>query len=216
MTTLLNCLLLVVLTAGLFYRTSAVAQLEPGSIAATAIGSLHIEQDGVYYVLEQMSERAHVPVGVDAIQPAKGGTITLDFSGGSVAELMNLFVSKANDYRWVEKSGVINVSRVNAGVSLVDVVIDYPGASGKTRQEIWMDIKSRPEVLAWFRDSGCSEFEYLTGQEFRQHNKPITIQPGKLSLRDLLNEVTTESGSGYWAVLQSAPSESCRVSIMPW
>jgi len=145
MTTLLNCLLLVVFASGLFNMTSAVAQLEPGSIAATAIGSLHIEQDGVYYVLEQMSERAHVPVGVDAIQPAKAETITLDFRGGSVAELMNLFVSKANDYRWVEKSGVINVSRVNAGVSLVDVVIDYPGASGRTRQEIWMDIKSRPE-----------------------------------------------------------------------
>src|SRR5271154_7052237 len=109
MTTLLNCLLLVVFTSGLLNVTSAVAQLEPGSIAATAIGSLHIEQDGVYYVLDQMSERAHVPVGLDAIQPAKVETITLDFSGGSVAELMNLFVSKANDYRWVEKSGVINV-----------------------------------------------------------------------------------------------------------
>jgi hypothetical protein len=202
----------------------AVSAKEPTAVATDvspstkAVGACHIEQAGAYHALAEISEKAGVPIGVEAVLPKKEPTIVIDFPGGSAADLLNMFVAKAPDYTWADTgSGMIHVSRNNGHISLLDVVMAYPGADHKTRQQVWEDLAKRPEVSAWMNSSHCTRGELFQGGEFRSHNEPISIAPGDLTVEQLLDYVTVKSGENYWAVLQSAgPSNSCQVAIILW
>jgi hypothetical protein len=187
------------------------------NISGKRMVACHIEEFGAYNALAEISHKAQVVIGVEAIQPEKEPTIVLDFPGGTIEDLLNLFVSQAPDYRWEEsENGVIHVFRNNAHVSLIDVVMFYPGADNKTRQEIWEDIGKRPEVVAWMGSNHCSRTELFNGKEFKHHNDPISIAPGSITVAHLLDEVAVKSGVDYWAVLRSAPGNSCHVNIFLW
>ena len=178
---------------------------------------MHIEQAGAYNALGEISDKAHVAIGVEAIQPMQEPTIIIEFSGGTVADLLNAFIAQAPDYEWEENSGAIHVFRKNARVSLVDVQIHYPGASKKTRHEIWDDLAKRPEISTWLNSAHCMRQEYFQGKEFRSNNDPISIVPGDRTLKQLLSEVAIKSGDNYWAVLQTPPSRgSCHIAIILW
>jgi hypothetical protein len=185
--------------------------------SAKRVGSLHVEEFGAYNALGEISQKAHVVIGVDAVQPKGESTIVLDFPGGTVAGLLDMFVSQSPDYRWEEtNTGILHVSRDNAHVSLLDVQMSYPGAFKKTRREIWEDIAKRPEVEAWMQSNRCVREEFFNGKEFREHNDPISIAPGSLTVAQLLDEVAVKSRVDYWAVLQSPPGTSCRMDIILW
>jgi hypothetical protein len=188
------------------------------SISVKRIGACHIEQVGAYHALAEIAIKADIPIGVDAILPEKEPSIEIDFPGGTVADLMNAFVAQAPDYSWTDTPrGIVHVSRVGDHVSLLDTVIAYPEAKNKTRQQMWEDIATRPEVSAWMTSAHCTRGELLHGGEFRTHNGPLSIPAGSRTLQGLLDEVTTRSGENYWAVLQSPPSSDiCRVAIMLW
>ena len=172
----------------------------------------------MYHVLTEISEKANIAIGVEAVQPEEEPTVVLEFPGGTVADLLNMFVAQVPDYTWQEaSSGIIHVARANAHISLLDVVMAYPGASKKTRQQIWEDITQRPEVSVWMKSNNCLRGELFHGGEFRVHNDPISIAPGALTVEQLLDDVSLKSGDNYWAVLQSPRSNNpCRVSIILW
>lgn len=180
-------------------------------------GACRIEQFGAYRALAEISQKTGTPIGVDAVQPEKEATIAFDFPGGTLGDLLNMFISQAPDYQWSEaKGGVIHVSRVGGHVSLLDVVIHYPGADAKNREEIWEDLANRPEVAAWMKEAHCSRREFFQGREFSEHNNRISVAAGSMSIAQLLDEVAVKSGENYWAVLQSSPDEECRVAIILW
>ena len=191
---------------------------EQPPISATRVGRLHIEDYGVYNAATEISQKAHVPVGIDAISPGKEPTIAFDFPGGTVADLLNALVAKAPDYGWEEtKEGVIHVFRRGAQVSLLDVVLSYPGAEKKRRFDIWQGLSKLPEISDWLKSHLCSRREYWFGKEFSWNNDPISIAPGTMTVRQLFDEVAVKSGSNTWVVLQEPPSEdSCHVALMLW
>lgn len=193
----------------------AATQVEMAS--ARKVAACHIEQFGVYHALAEISEKTGIPIGVDAVQPEKEQSIMIDFPGGTLADLLNEFVSQAPDYRWADDArGIIRVSRTGAHVTLLDVVMAYGGADRKTRQEVWKDIADRPEVTAWMEANHCSRREFFHGREFKDHNDPISLAPGSLTLAELLDEVAVKSGENRWAVLQSPPDHPCTVAIILW
>jgi hypothetical protein len=185
-------------------------------VSMKRVPALHIEQFGAYNALAEISQKAGVAVGVSAVQN-KESTITFDFPGGTVADLLNMFVSQVPDYAWEENDrGVFHVFRLNNRVSLVNVWLSYPGALKKTRKEIWSDITNRPEISNWLSTNGCTRGEIFTGNEFRDHNDPISIEAGSVTLEQLLDEVAVKSGVNYWAVLQSTSKRPCSVDIILW
>lgn len=185
------------------------------SVTSKEIGACHIEQFGAYHALAEIAQKADVAIGVDAIQPEEEPTIIFDFPGGTVSDLLNMFVSQAPDYRWREgRDGIVHVSRRDAHVSLVDVALSYPGARDKTRQEISEDISKIPEVAAWLSSNHCSRDQFSHGGEFRSNNTPISIASGPLTVEQLLDEVALNSGANYWAVLRTPSSGPCRVTII--
>lgn len=179
---------------------------------------MHIEQYGVYHAASEIAEKARVVIGIDLVLPEKEPTIALDFHGGTLADLLDLLVSKVPDYRWQEgEDGVIQFFRAGSRVSLMDVIMSYPGAKKKTREEIWKDLSNRPEILAWLKSNNCSRQEYLTGKEFKWNNVPISIDPGPISVRELFDQVTLKSDSKTWLVLESPLStRPCTVALMLW
>jgi hypothetical protein len=204
---------IIILFVGQISKAANVA----GLASARKVAPCRVEQTGVYAALEEISQRTGIVIGVDAMQPEKEPSISLDFPGGTVADLLNLLTSKAPDYTWQEDTpGTIRVSRSNSHVSLADVVMDYPGAINKTRKQIWEDIATRPEIAAWLNSNRCSRGELFSGWEFREHNDPISIAPGSIKLSDLLDKVAAQSGVNYWAILQSAPGTPCRSYIIVW
>lgn len=195
----------------------ALASQGDSTTSARHLSGFHIEQFGTLNALGEMSEKADIVIGLDAIQPKEESTIAFDFAGGAVADLLNTFVSMAQDYTWSEtNSGVIHVQRSGAHVTLLDAVLNYPGAVKKTRHDIWQDIAKRPEVLQWMQSNHCTRREFFTGNEFRLHNDPISVKAGSLTVSDLLDEVASKSGTNYWAVLQSPASTPCSVTIILW
>ena len=190
----------------------------PPRPSTKVIGPLHIEQYGVYSAVGEISQKAVVPIGTDAILPEKEPTIVLEFPGGAVADLLNKFVQRAPDYGWEESDdGVIHVFRKGGRVSLLDVVLAYPGADKKTRREIWKDLANRPEISQWLKSNNCTRQEFFIGNEFSSNNQPISISVGSMTVRELFDETAIKSGSNRWFALQSAPSTpSCHVALMLW
>lgn len=185
--------------------------------SAKRLGSLRVEEFGAYNALGEISQKAGVVIGVDAVLPKAESTITLDFPGGTVANLLDMFVAAAPGYGWsAAADGVIHVSRDGGHVSLLDVVLSYPGAVKKTRRDIWEDIGKRPEILGWLQANRCSRGELFNGKEFRDYNEPISIDAGSLTVEQLLDDVATKSGVNYWAVLQSPANTTCTVHIILW
>ena len=213
-----RCLFVIVILVGQgLCMNQDTVRANTSNLSTRKVQSVHIEEFGVYNVLAEISQKAHVPVGVDAIQPERGSTIVLDFLGGTVADLLNTFVSQVPDYGWEETSGgIIHVFRRDLHVAFLDVPMSYLGAAKKTRREIWEDLGKRPELLLWLKSNNCSRGELFNGHEFKEHNDAITVAAGTLTLGQLLDEVAVKSGVDYWAVLQSAPTTSCRVDIILW
>jgi hypothetical protein len=196
----------------------ASADVQPAA-SAKRIGAIHIEQGEPYDALAEISQKANVAIGVEAIlSKRRGPAIVIDFPGGTVADLLNMFVIQAPSYRWADTpTGIIHVSIDDGHIPLLDVVMSYPGAENKTRQQIWQDIASRPEISAWMGSAHCVRGELFHGGEFRDHNGPFSIVAGSLTLEQLLDDVALKSGDNYWVVVQSSrPQVSCQISIMQW
>jgi hypothetical protein len=210
------CALLILLAAS-HTLPVALSSRDGSTTSAKHLTGFHIEQFGRLNALGEMSEKADIVIGLDAIQPKEESTIAFDFAGGTVADLLNTFVSVSQDYAWSEtNSGVVHVQRSGAHVTLLDVVLNYPGAVKKTRHDIWQDIAKRPEVIEWMQSNHCTREEFFTGGEFQSHNDPISVEAGSLTVSDLLDDIASKSGTKYWAVLQSPASTPCSVSIILW
>lgn len=211
----------VFLVALLLQMCSFAAQSSKGTIVSVynkRVGPCRIEQAGVYHALAEISTKTNIPIGVEAVLPTSEPNIVINFPGGTAADLLNALVALAPDYTWSEtEQGIVHVSRGGAHITLLDVVMSYPGADNKTRQQIWEDLANRPEISAWMNSADCTRGELFQGGEFKAHNAPISIPPGEITVRQLLDEVLLKSGQNYWAVLQSASSTtSCRIAILLW
>lgn len=211
-----SVLLVLLLASNFFLVTSASASEGTSSRRGKPI---HAEQGGAYDFLREISEKVQIPIGIDAVLPHSQPTLVLDFPGGTAADLLNMFVEKAPEYSWRENGdGVIRVTRTNAHVRVVDVVIAYPGAENKTRQEIWQDIATRPEISAWRDSVNCTRGEVFGGGEFQYNNGRISIAAGDRTLESLLDEIAIKSGENLWGVLEWPADRygPCRVAIMAW
>lgn len=215
----LHCICLLVATVVVIQAQEGASERIRPTPSAKRVGAIHIEQGEDYAALGEISEKANVPIGVEVIRPKKGDTaIAIDFIGGSVADLLKMFVLQQPDYTWADtNNGIIHVSPRNGHISVLDVAMNYPEADRKTRKQIWEDISSRPEIAAWMESNQCARGELFHGREFRDHNLPISITAGILTLQQLLDQVALKSGDNYWAVVQSSrPERSCQISIMLW
>ncbi len=196
---------------------------DPGAYAASAyekrVQPCHIEQAGGYNALAEISAKSNTVIGVDAVVDYKTEpSIAFDFPDGTLADLLDMFLSQAPGYRWDETDeGVVHVSNGDRDLSaLKNLAISYPGAEKKTREEIWEDLANRPEISDWLKSAHCMRQEFFNGKEFRNHNGRISIPPGPVTLSQLLDKVAADSGENYWSILKTNPDGSCRISIHLW
>jgi hypothetical protein len=180
------------------------------------VAPIHVEQFGVHNALRSISQKMGVPIGVEMIfEPKTEPTLNFDFPGGTVADLLNTLVSHAPGYRWDETDGMIHVFRNSTHLPIASVTMSYPGVENKSREDIWEDIAQRPEITAWLEANQCARQELFGGREFRTNNAPISIDPGTMTLAQLLDQVAVKSGVNYWAISQT-PGKPCQVSIILW
>jgi hypothetical protein len=189
-------------------------------LANKTVAALHTEQRNAYDALQYVAFRANIVIGVNAILSPNDGRFKLDFPGGTATDLLNAFSSQAPGLTWHQNEDIIHVFSSDAGSPLANVVLAYPGAKGKNRLQIWMQVRTSPEVKSWLSANGCSEIGSFGPYAFlRPRNRPdaISIPPGSMTLAQLLDKVAAQTGVNFWAILQTAPTaKSCRVSIMPW
>ncbi|MGA7924437.1 MAG: hypothetical protein WCA20_00405 [Candidatus Sulfotelmatobacter sp.] len=185
-----------------------------------SVDALHIEGFLPRVALMDISRKADVAIGFEAVVREGDGKVAFDFPGGTVADLLNAFVAEAPEYRWQEDKGIIHVFRKGADVSLANVAMDYPGAKGATRLEIWRDLHVRPEYRNWMTVNRCVAADHKPfPKDFKFHRDPISIEPGTMTIAQLLDQVALKSGQNSWAILQvpaSGPNQPCRVWINAW
>lgn len=214
----LACFLAGLLLIGGFAIGRSDACAGMAAEANDRVEEFHVGAATAHDALRDIARRANVVIGVEGVQPEKESRIDFDFPGGTVAELLDGFVSQSPDYRWEEvRPGIIHVSRKGAHVSLTDVVVSYPGAHNKNRREMWLELAMRPEVSAWMRSSNCRRGDIFHAKQFQGYRGLISIPSGSVTVAQLLDEVAQQSGVNYWAVLQSPLTDrSCNVFVLVW
>src|SRR5579864_1626064 len=176
----LTCLMMIALLAPFLQETGGNSK--PTASLSREIGPFHVEQFGAYHALAEISQKAGVGIGVDAIQPSEEATISFDFPGGTVSDLLNLFSSQVPEYEWHQgASSFIHMSRRGAHVSLLDVRLDYAGVHDMSRKDFWEGVSKVPEIAAWLDSNHCSRDQFTQGGEFKTYNGPISINSGTLT-----------------------------------
>ncbi len=182
------------------------------------VETFHVQGVAAHEALQSMSRKYNVVIGVEGVVYKTDPKISLDFSGGTLADLLNAFVAEARDYRWQNDDGIIHVFRNGAPASLASVVLNFPGATGEARYEIWRQLHTLTEYVAWMQSHQCRPFERSRRLDFSFNNgQIIDIPAGQMTVAQLLDQVAKKSGDGFWAVLQSDPSDPvCHVSVINW
>jgi hypothetical protein len=181
------------------------------------LGTFHIQGVSAYEALQFISRKYNVVIGMEGVLSKTEPKISLDFSGGTVADLLNAFVAEAPDYRWQSDDGIIHVFRSGAPATLANVVLNYPGAYEKDRYEIWRELQTLPEYVAWMKSYQCRTWRRIRPMDFKFNNGLIDVAPGQMTVAQLLDQVAKKTGDGFWAVLQSDPSDPvCHVSVIDW
>ena len=211
------CLSIAILFAQTIYVVKAETAADNGGASEKQVQACHIQEFGAYNAVRDIARTAGVVIGMDAVRTGEDTTYTLNFSGGTVADLLNLFVSQAPGYNWEEnEAGIIHVFREDGRVSLKDVVLSYPSSANKTRKEIWESLAERPEITAWLATHRCSRSELFNGKEFRGHNDPLSVSAGTMTVSQLLDSVALKSGVNFWALLQSQENSTCQIFVLLW
>lgn len=181
------------------------------------VGDFHTQEVSAYEALQSISRKYNVVIGIQAAVYKTDPKVSLDFSGGTLGDLLNAFIAKAPDYRWQNDGGIIHVFRNGSPASLASVALNFPGASEKNRFGIWRILHTLPEYGDWMKTNHCQPLDQPRLQDFRFNNGPIDIPAGQMTVAQLLDRVAKQSGDGFWAVLQSDSSDSgCRVSVIDW
>jgi hypothetical protein len=179
------------------------------------VEAFHIDKLSAHETLQYISRKYYIVIGVEAAVYKTDPKINVDFSGGTVRDLLNAFVAAAPDYRWQNDKAVIHVFRNGPPSPLANLSLNYPGASQKQRFEVWQTLHFLPEYLNWMKTNQCRSFERIRPLDIHFNNAPIDIAPGQMTVAQLLDQVATKSSDGFWAVLQFDPSEpGCRVSVI--
>ena len=190
------------------------------SISEKVVGPCKFQTFGADDATRKIADCAKIPIGVEYVFIHEiERTISIDFGGGTAAELMNQFAQQAPEYSWKDDGTVIHVFQKAAHVPIADVLMAYPGAQQKTRQEIWEDIQNRPEINRWMETFRCDRQELMSGTEFSQNNDRITVEPGQLTLAQLLDAVIIKSGDNHWVISLSRPrrpGDTCKITIFLW
>jgi hypothetical protein len=181
------------------------------------VGALRVEGVLPFEALQRVSRKYNVVVGIEAVTYKSDQKISLDFPGGTLADLLGAFVTQAPDYHWQNDNGIIHVFRNGASISLANVMLNYPGASQQERYLIWLGLRRLPEHVGWMKTYQCQPFARMSAFDFKFNDGPIDIPAGAVTVAQLLDQVAKKSGDGFWAILQSDPSDPvCRISVIDW
>jgi hypothetical protein len=196
---------------------SARVLAQNNALSLRHVKPVHIEQFGYYNALSEMATKAKIQIGVEYEQESKERPIKFDFSGGTAGEFMNAFIQQAPDFSWEESNGFLHVTLRGRHLDIGNVSITIPEALSKSRKDIWDDLATTPEIKTSLVESGCIRQEFMDGSEFRDNNKPIKLEPGSRTLRQLLDETASKSGENFWLILKSPPQQKpCSIAIWLW
>src|SRR6266705_6243778 len=100
----------------------------PSTVTAAnkRVEGFHIKAFGVQEALRDIAQKQDLAIGVDAVLTERENKVVLDFPGGTVTDLLNMFVAQSPGYRWRQDGGIIHVFRKDAYLSLANVVLSYP------------------------------------------------------------------------------------------
>jgi hypothetical protein len=181
------------------------------------VGAFSVQGVSAYELLQNVTRKYNIVIGMEGVMSKTDPKINLDFAGGTVANLLDAFVAAAPDYRWQNDDGIIHIFRNGAAPQLANVVLSYPGATAKLRFQIWRQIHTLPEYVGWMNSYQCRAREQSRLEDFRLDDGPIDIAAGQMTVAQLLDQGEKKSGDGFWAVLQSNPTDrGCQVSVIAW
>jgi hypothetical protein len=193
----------------------------PPSGLTDRIEALHVEGLHPHEALMDLARKANVFIGYEGEFRKTDGKLAFDFPGGSVSDLLNAFIAQAPDFRWETDGPIIHVHRNGGHVSLADVTLNYPGATNKSRFDIWRNLHNLPEYRAWMDANRCRNVEQPAPRNFMMFGGPpvVTIEPGQLTISQLLDQVTLKSAHYSWSIVQASADDSghaCRIWLNAW
>jgi hypothetical protein len=163
-------------------------------------------ESGFFRALQEVSYKYRVPLGIET--DAQGQTaahISINVSQGTVADIFNVLIQQAPNYKWVESSGVVNVMPLQDADSVLNLKIPRFYVSHATPDDLHIAIRSLPEVETWLNQRQLVERGFMTssiiiGSNGETDQPRVSLRLKSMTLREIMNTVVKKPGFLAWFV----------------
>jgi hypothetical protein len=132
----------------------------------------------------------------------------------SIEEAMDAIMRKDSRFAWrINPNGTITVFNKEMRPTLSDVLVSNFQADELYRQEISQRLDEIPEIRRWLEDNRCQRTQWITGKEWRNDKKRVSLSMKQKTLREILDEVAVHSETFYWSINVWEESDGCHISI---
>lgn len=178
-----------------------VAQEPKDNILAQKVNGFHVINAPPSMVVERLSVKYGVPIGVESVPDSIGGKtrIAVDVQEGTVADVLNAVVSREPIYRWQKINGVINLFPKKTD-SLLETVIENYEIRDVNKEDAVRTLKNSPEVRRELNRTSVKERTFVSPTWTPLDKLPrFTLVIKRATMRTILNEILKASRSNYWA-----------------
>lgn len=195
-------LLLVCLSASsFFYAQKKVVVGTTQDLAGMYLNSVHIESQGIEGVFTQFSLTYDIPIGLElAADDDEFKFYSIDFKTGTLATLLDQFVSQNSKYAWEIDEGIVHVFpksqyRDPFIKKLLETKIGV--FSVKEQTSCWVfenSLLGTPEVKAILDTSGITRKGLnFSGDFIPQLGRALAFDVSNAPMKSILNKVINES-----------------------
>lgn len=182
---------------------------QSNNLTARQLGKVHIEQQSLASLLSDLSLSYEIPIGLElAVNDDELAVHKIDFSGGSLSDLLTQFVAQHSQYTWEIKDGVVNIFPKDKYRDLIldELLSAKIGAfSIKANTSCWdlqKSLTSTPEIRRIREVYGIAPSGFnFTGLYFPQLGRDFTLDVSNMTVKSILNKVVKDSPTArYWVI----------------
>lgn len=142
-----------------------------------------------------------VPTGLETdIADQDNTPITLDFSGGDIAQVLDALVAQRPAYLWSHEDGVYDVYPKIKTHSVGDLTVALYVLQDATPLAASDSISDLPEVRIWIEEHHLTRREIFSGQRWSNPQAKISLMLRNVRLRTILNQLIRKFGNEQWTV----------------
>ena len=205
-----------------FEAPACAAATDENDLAAKHLEDVELEAQSIGSLLQKFSLSYDIPVGFEAaFNDDELASYHLDLKKGSLADLLNRFVSEHDRYNWKLNGGVVNIFpkeeyRDPLSKDLLATKISSFKVKSKTDcLSLVKSLTATPEIREVLERHATTYRERnFSGAYFPQVGQNFTLDVSNMTLKSTLNKVIKESPvARFWLVTRNGNDQTFFLSV---